>query len=144
VDVVDAVRGRDAHLGRERDQLASDAERDRLRGRQLRLAIAELDARDVVAVRSGGDRGGELRRVDVAARPRRDDVHEIAELMAHWPQAEYNIEGNPFHNLMAFVRELGRQGHAAAPGHLRARQRRATHLRPRLAVSRTTRRRSRR
>jgi len=62
----------------ERDQLASDAERDRLRGRQLRLAIAELDARDVVAVRSGGDRGGELRRVDVAARPRRDDVHEIA------------------------------------------------------------------
>jgi pyridoxine 5-phosphate synthase len=26
--------------------------------------------------------------------------------MKRWPQAEYNIEGNPFHNLMAFVREL--------------------------------------
>ena len=34
------------------------------------------------------------------------DVHELAALMRQWPQAEYNIEGNPFHNLMAFVREL--------------------------------------
>jgi pyridoxine 5-phosphate synthase len=34
------------------------------------------------------------------------DVHELAALIKQWPQAEYNIEGNPFHNLMAFVREL--------------------------------------
>ena len=34
------------------------------------------------------------------------DVHELAALMKQWPQAEYNIEGNPFHNLMDFVREL--------------------------------------
>lgn len=34
------------------------------------------------------------------------DVHDLAALMKHWPQAEYNIEGNPFHNLMDFVREL--------------------------------------
>ena len=34
------------------------------------------------------------------------DVHELAALLKAWPQAEYNIEGNPFHNLMAFVREL--------------------------------------
>ena len=34
------------------------------------------------------------------------DVHELAALMRQWPQADYNIEGNPFHNLMAFVREL--------------------------------------
>ncbi|MDP3085289.1 MAG: pyridoxine 5'-phosphate synthase [Rubrivivax sp.] len=33
------------------------------------------------------------------------DVHELAALLRDWPQAEYNIEGNPFHNLMAFVRE---------------------------------------
>jgi pyridoxine 5-phosphate synthase len=32
------------------------------------------------------------------------DVHELAALMKDWPQAEYNIEGNPFHNLMDFVR----------------------------------------
>ena len=34
------------------------------------------------------------------------DVHELAGLMKQWPQAEYNIEGNPFHNLMAFVRDV--------------------------------------
>ncbi len=37
---------------------------------------------------------------------RTGDVHAIAALMKDWPQAEYNIEGNPFHNLMDFVREL--------------------------------------
>src|SRR3990167_6022420 len=35
---------------------------------------------------------------------RSHDVHELAELMRQWPQAEFNIEGNPFHNLMDFVR----------------------------------------
>jgi len=37
---------------------------------------------------------------------RAHDVHELAELMTHWPQAEFNIEGNPFHNLMDFVRSV--------------------------------------
>ena len=31
------------------------------------------------------------------------DVHELAELLSQWPQAEFNIEGNPFQNLMGFV-----------------------------------------
>ena len=34
------------------------------------------------------------------------DVLELAELMKGWTHAEYNIEGNPFHNLMDVVREL--------------------------------------
>jgi pyridoxine 5-phosphate synthase len=34
------------------------------------------------------------------------DVHELAAMMSDWPGREFNIEGNPFHNLMAFVREL--------------------------------------
>lgn len=34
------------------------------------------------------------------------DVRELAALMKAWPEAEYNIEGNPFHNLMAFIREV--------------------------------------
>lgn len=34
------------------------------------------------------------------------DVHELAQLLRQWPHAEYNIEGNPFHNLMAFVRSV--------------------------------------
>ncbi len=37
---------------------------------------------------------------------RANDVHELAALMKQWPQAEFNIEGNPFQNLMGFVREL--------------------------------------
>jgi pyridoxine 5-phosphate synthase len=41
---------------------------------------------------------------------RAHDVYELAELMQQWPQAEYNIEGNPFHNLMDFVRTLAGKG----------------------------------
>jgi len=37
---------------------------------------------------------------------RAEDVRDLAALLRHWPAAEFNIEGNPFHNLMAFVREL--------------------------------------
>jgi len=37
---------------------------------------------------------------------RTQDVHELSALMKGWPQAEYNIEGNPTQNLMDFVREL--------------------------------------
>ena len=35
---------------------------------------------------------------------RHADVAELAALLAGWPQAEFNIEGNPFHNLMEHVR----------------------------------------
>lgn len=41
---------------------------------------------------------------------RAHDVYELAELMKQWPQAEYNIEGNPVHNLMDFVRDLRARG----------------------------------
>lgn len=37
---------------------------------------------------------------------RTNDVHELAALLKAWPDREFNIEGNPFHNLMGFVREL--------------------------------------
>jgi pyridoxine 5-phosphate synthase len=37
---------------------------------------------------------------------RADDVYALADLLKRWPQAEFNIEGNPFHNLMDFVREV--------------------------------------
>jgi len=38
---------------------------------------------------------------------RPEDVHELHALLREdWPRAEFNIEGNPFHNLMDFVREL--------------------------------------
>lgn len=38
------------------------------------------------------------------------DVYELADLMQAWPDREYNIEGNPFHNLMDFIRELAGRG----------------------------------
>lgn len=37
---------------------------------------------------------------------RAGDVHDLSALLKDWPQAEYNIEGNPFHNLMDFVRTV--------------------------------------
>ena len=37
---------------------------------------------------------------------RAQDVRDLAALLKGWPAAEYNIEGNPFHNLMDFVREV--------------------------------------
>ena len=38
---------------------------------------------------------------------RAHDVSDLSALLAKdWPGIEFNIEGNPFHNLMDFVREL--------------------------------------
>lgn len=37
---------------------------------------------------------------------RAEDVRALHRLLQSWPDAEFNIEGNPFHNLMDFVREL--------------------------------------
>jgi pyridoxine 5-phosphate synthase len=41
---------------------------------------------------------------------RSDDVYEIAALMKDWPHCEFNVEGNPLHNLMHFVRDLSARG----------------------------------
>lgn len=35
---------------------------------------------------------------------RPSDVRDLGALLEDWPAAEFNIEGNPFHNLMDFVR----------------------------------------
>jgi len=43
---------------------------------------------------------------------RTHDVFELAELIKQWPQAEFNIEGNPLHNLMDLLRELAAKGQA--------------------------------
>lgn len=41
---------------------------------------------------------------------RRSDVFELAELMRDWPDREFNIEGNPFHNLLGIATEVKAQG----------------------------------
>ena len=38
------------------------------------------------------------------------DVFDLAELLQHWPQREYNIEGNPFHNLLDVARQVRARG----------------------------------
>jgi len=37
---------------------------------------------------------------------RRHDVFDLAQLMRDWPDREFNIEGNPFHNLLDIANEL--------------------------------------
>jgi pyridoxine 5-phosphate synthase len=37
---------------------------------------------------------------------RAGDVHDLAALLKAWPDREFNIEGNPFHNLMDFVQQV--------------------------------------
>ena len=37
---------------------------------------------------------------------RADDVIELAELLKAWPEREFNVEGNPFHNLLDCVADL--------------------------------------
>jgi pyridoxine 5-phosphate synthase len=41
---------------------------------------------------------------------RTHDVHELAALIAQWPGREFNVEGNPFHNLMDCVADLRQRG----------------------------------
>jgi pyridoxine 5-phosphate synthase len=41
---------------------------------------------------------------------RRHDVFDLAELMLSWPDREFNIEGNPFHNLMAIATDVASRG----------------------------------
>jgi pyridoxine 5-phosphate synthase len=58
-----------------------------------------------VALASGADG------ITVHPRPdgrhvRADDIHELARLLREWPGREFNIEGNPFHNLLEFVRAV--------------------------------------
>lgn len=37
---------------------------------------------------------------------RAHDVRDLADLLRGWPKAEFNIEGNPFHGLLDFVRAV--------------------------------------
>jgi pyridoxine 5-phosphate synthase len=41
---------------------------------------------------------------------RATDVPDLAELLRAWPQREFNVEGNPLHNLMDCVRDLRERG----------------------------------
>ena len=69
------------------------------------LGIPSVTRAATIALNAGA------RGITVHPRPdgrhiRADDVHALAALLKQHPRAEFNIEGNPFHNLMDFVRDL--------------------------------------
>lgn len=69
------------------------------------IGIPSVARAATVALEAGADG------ITVHPRPdgrhvRAPDVAELAELLARWPAAEFNIEGNPFHGLMEFVRQV--------------------------------------
>jgi len=70
-----------------------------------RLGIPSVSRFAAIALEAGADG------ITVHPRPdgrhvRGEDVHELAALLAGWPAAEFNIEGNPFHQLMDYVRQV--------------------------------------
>jgi pyridoxine 5-phosphate synthase len=69
------------------------------------LAIPSVTRAAVIALEAGASG------ITVHPRPderhiRAGDVHDLAGLLRDFPRAELNIEGNPFHNLMGFVRAV--------------------------------------
>jgi pyridoxine 5-phosphate synthase len=70
-----------------------------------KLGIPSVARFAAIALEAGADG------ITVHPRPdgrhvRGDDVRELATLLSRWPAAEFNIEGNPFHQLMDYVREV--------------------------------------
>lgn len=69
------------------------------------LGIPSVTRLATIALEAGADG------ITVHPRPdgrhiRAHDVTELAALLAGWPACEFNIEGNPFHQLMDFVRTV--------------------------------------
>ncbi len=99
--------GLDAHRGH--TALSVNLNKVALLRNQRPLDIPSVTRAATLALQAGA--GG----ITVHPRPderhiRAHDVFDLAELMRDWPQAEYNIEGNPLHNLMDVIREVTRRG----------------------------------
>jgi pyridoxine 5-phosphate synthase len=69
------------------------------------LGIPSVTRAAVIALDAGA------RGITVHPRPdgrhiRTDDVYALAEVLKRYPEAEFNIEGNPFHAVLDLVREI--------------------------------------
>lgn len=69
------------------------------------IGIPSVQRMALIALEAGAD--------GITVHPRPDgrhvraaDVDELAALMRRWPATEFNIEGNPFHQLMDYVRQV--------------------------------------
>jgi pyridoxine 5-phosphate synthase len=92
--------GLDPHRGR--TALSVNVNKVALLRNSRALDVPNLVQAATLALEAGAD--------GITIHPRPDqrhiraaDVGDLAALMRKWPQAEFNIEGNPFHNLMAHV-----------------------------------------
>jgi pyridoxine 5-phosphate synthase len=91
--------------GRDRTALSVNVNKVALLRNTRHLGIPSVVHAATLCLQAGADG------ITVHPRPderhiRAHDVHDLAALMAQWPQAEYNIEGNPLHNLMDFIRAV--------------------------------------
>jgi pyridoxine 5-phosphate synthase len=101
------VTGLDAHRGH--TALSVNLNKVALLRNQRSLGVPSVTHAATLALQAGAHG------ITVHPRPderhiRAHDVFDLAALMQAWPQAEYNVEGNPLHNLMDFVRELRARG----------------------------------
>ncbi len=101
------VSAADSNLGRglSRTALSVNVNKVALLRNTRHLGIPSVLKASLLCLQAGADG------ITVHPRPderhiRAHDVHELAALLKDWPQAEYNIEGNPFQNLMAFIRAV--------------------------------------
>ena len=99
--------GLDAHRGH--TALSVNLNKVALLRNQRALGIPSVTRAAALALQAGAHG------ITVHPRPdqrhiRTHDVFDLAALVQDWPQAEYNIEGNPLHNLMDVIREVKRRG----------------------------------
>jgi pyridoxine 5-phosphate synthase len=101
------ITGLEAHRGH--TALSVNLNKVALLRNQRDLGIPSVTGAATLALQAGAHG------ITVHPRPdqrhiRTHDVFDLAALMQDWPQAEYNIEGNPLHNLMDVIREVKRRG----------------------------------
>ena len=95
----------EAHARPHRTALSVNVNKIALLRNTRHIGIPDVVALSRIALEAGAQG------ITVHPRPdarhiRPQDVHDLHALMQQWPEAEFNIEGNPFHNLMDFVRQL--------------------------------------
>ena len=101
----------EAHARAHRTALSVNVNKIALLRNTRHLGIPDVVALSGLALQAGAQG------ITVHPRPdarhiRTQDVVDLAALMAQWPEAEYNIEGNPLQNLMQILRDLAGQGRA--------------------------------
>ena len=101
----------EAHARAHRTALSVNVNKIALLRNTRHLGIPDVVALSSLALQAGAQG------ITVHPRPdarhiRTQDVTDLAALMAQWPEAEYNVEGNPLQNLMQILRDLAGQGRA--------------------------------